>query len=204
MDAEERAARMQLWDERHAARDPIESHDPDPTLTALVARLAPGRALDLATGDGRNAIWLAGRGWDVTAVDFSAVALERASAAAARAGVRVAWVQADLLDWLPPRRSFDLVALLFLHAALAERRTVYAAAADAVAPGGRLLVIGHDRSNLVDGAGGPRDPEVLFTPPEIVADLDGFDVETAAVVRRDTGAERPAIDAVVLARRAPA
>lgn len=195
--------RQQLWDERHAAREPIESHEPDPTIAALLREVAPGRALDLATGDGRNAIWLASRGWAVTAVDFSAVALERARRAAAEAGVAVDWVLADLVEWRPAPRSFDLVAVLFLHLPQAERDPVYAAAADAVAPGGRLLVVGHDRSNLTAGAGGPQDPEVLFTPPEIAGPLVGFELETADTVTRDLGDGRQAIDAVVLARRLP-
>ena len=90
---------------------------------------------------------------------------------------------------------------MFLHLPRDERRPVYAAAAEAVAPGGLLLVVGHDRTNLAQGAGGPQDPEVLFTPPEIVADLVDFTVETAATVTRDLGDGRRAIDAVVLARR---
>jgi 2-polyprenyl-3-methyl-5-hydroxy-6-metoxy-1,4-benzoquinol methylase len=194
-------SRREMWDERHAAREPIESPEPDPSLARIAGERTPGHALDLAAGDGRNAIWLAAQGWDVKAVDFSAVALDRARASAATAGVTVDWVLADLLEWRPAPRSFDLVAVMFLHLPRDERRPVYAAAAEAVAPGGLLLVVGHDRTNLAQGAGGPQDPEVLFTPPEIVADLVDFTVETAATVTRDLGDGRRAIDAVVLARR---
>jgi SAM-dependent methyltransferase len=195
------SSRREMWDERHAGREPIESPEPDPSLARIAGEQAPGRALDLAAGDGRNAVWLAAHGWVVTAVDFSAVALERARASAARAGVTVDWVNADLLEWRPAPRSFDLVAIMFLHLPRDERRPVYAAAAEAVAPGGLLLVVGHDLANLTEGAGGPQDPEVLFTPPEIAADLAGFTVETAETVTRDLGDGRRAIDAVVLARR---
>lgn len=201
MSSDERTSRQQMWDERHAARDPIESHDPDPTLASLVRDLPPGRALDLASGDGRNAIWLANHGWDVTAVDFSAVALERARRSAIDAGVEVDWLLRDLLDWRPEAVSYQLVVVMFLHLPGDERRVIYAAAAKAVAAGGLLLVVGHDRSNIASGAGGPQDPEVLFTPAEIAADLVDFTVETATQVRRRVGGERPAIDAVVLARR---
>jgi SAM-dependent methyltransferase len=196
-------SRREMWDERHAAREPIESLEPDPSLARIASGRTPGQALDLATGDGRNAIWLAAHGWEVTAVDFSAVGLDRARAAAATAGVAVTWLNADLLQWRPAPRSFDLVAVMFLHLPPDERRPVYAAAAEAVAPGGLLLVVGHDRSNLTEGAGGPQDPEVLFAPPEIAADLAGFMVETAETVTRDLGDGRRAIDAVVLARRLP-
>lgn len=197
-------SRRDLWDERHAARDPIESHAPDPSLMAAVADLTPGRALDLATGDGRNAIWLAERGWDVTAVDFSTVALERAGAAARRAGVHVDWVLADLTSWRPNPDSFDLVAVVFLHLPVEQRRGVYGAAAAAVAPGGHLVIIGHDRSNLTEGTGGPQDPDVLFTPSEIASVLEGFEVLRAERVSRDVGDGRRAIDAVVTGvRRQP-
>jgi len=193
--------RRQLWDERHAAHDPIESREPDPSLAAVAGGLAPGRAIDLAAGDGRNAIWLAANGWEATAVDFSTVALDRARASAERAGVRVTWVNADLLEWRPEPRSYDLVALMFLHLPAHERRAVYAAAAEAVAPGGRLLVVGHDLTNLTDGAGGPQDPGVLFTPDGIAAELEGLVVERAEVVRRNVGEGRVALDAVVVAAR---
>jgi SAM-dependent methyltransferase len=194
-------SRREMWDERHAAREPIESPEPDPSLARLAGEQAPGRALDLAAGDGRNAIWLAAHGWEVTAVDFSAVALERALGSATAAGVTVDWMLADLLGWRPTPRSFDLVAVMFLHLPRDERHPVYAAAAEAVAPGGRILVVGHDRSNLMEGVGGPQDPEVLFTPAEIAADLADFTIETAETVTRDLGDGRPAIDAVVMARR---
>lgn len=201
--ADPERSRRDLWNERHAARDPIEAHEPDPTLVREAGGLSPGRALDLAAGDGRNAIWLAGRGWRVTAVDFSAVAIERARAAAAAAGAEVEWLEADLLAWSPPERAFDLVTLVFLHLPPDERRAVYAGAAAAVRPGGTLLVVGHDLTNLTDGSGGPQDPAVLFTPAEIAADLRGFTVVRSEVVRRGGDAGRVPLDAVVRATRDP-
>ena len=202
---EQPRTRREHWDERHAAHDPIESPEPDPTLVAEVASLTPGRALDLGSGDGRNAIWLAAQGWRTTAVDFSSVAIERARARAERAGVALDWLQADLLEWAAPVGAFDLVTLVFMHLPPDERRRVYDRAAAAVAPGGTLLVVGHDRSNLTHGVGGPQDPEVLFTPGEVVADLPSeFSVVRAEVVRRSVGNGRGPIDAVVRAdRRGP-
>jgi 2-polyprenyl-3-methyl-5-hydroxy-6-metoxy-1,4-benzoquinol methylase len=202
-DGATRSTSSAAWDERHASRDPIESHDPDPTLVAEVADLVPGRALDVATGDGRNATWLASRGWRVTAVDFSSVALDRARASAMRAGVDVDWVQADLLDWTPPADAFDLVTVLFLHLPPDERRVAYARAAAAVRPGGTFLVVGHDRTNLVDGVGGPQDETVLFTPAEIAVELSGFTVTRSEVVRRPETDGRGPLDAVVRAVRDP-
>jgi len=148
-------------------------------------------------------MWLARLGWHVTAVDFSQVALDRARGAAEAAGLTVDWVVADLLEWRPPAHAFDLVALVFLHLPSEERLPIYAAAAEAVAPGGRLLVVGHDRSNIAEGSGGPQDQAVLFTADEIAPDLDGFVVErTERVVRRPPGG-RPMIDAVLVAMRPP-
>ena len=194
--------RAEIWDARHAAQGPIESADADPTLVEEVAAMTPGIALDLGAGDGRNAIWLAGHGWRVSAVDFSAVAIDRGQALAIAAGVEIDWRREDLLAWTPPAAAFDLVALFFIHLPHDERRGVYAKAASAVRPGGTLLVVGHDRSNLRDGSGGPKDPDVLFTPDDIVRDLPiGFTVMRVETVRR-LGVPPPApIDAVVRAVR---
>jgi 2-polyprenyl-3-methyl-5-hydroxy-6-metoxy-1,4-benzoquinol methylase len=194
-------SRRALWDERHAAREPIESPEPDPTLVDEIGALRPGRALDLGSGDGRNAIWLAGQGWQVTAVDFSQVALDRGRALATARGVRVEWQCADLLEWTPGASRFDVVTLFFIHLPPDERRDVYARAAAAVAPGGTLLIVGHDRTNLADGVGGPQDPTVLFTPGEVAADLAGFRVDRAEVVRRRAPDGRGPIDAIVRAVR---
>ena len=194
-------SRRERWDERHAAQEPIESSEPDPTLLDEVGALAPGRAIDLGAGDGRNAVWLARRGWAVTAVDFSQVALGRGRALAAAAGVQVDWELADLLEWTPGDRSYDLVVLFFIHLPPEERREVYARAAAAVAPGGTLLVVGHDRTNIADGVGGPQDPEVLITPSEVAADLSGFRVDRAETVRRGAAIGGGPIDAIVRAVR---
>jgi SAM-dependent methyltransferase len=198
---EDRRSRAELWDERHAARDPIESRSADLTLVEEAGGLAPGTALDLGAGDGRNAVWLAEHGWQVTAVDFSSVAIDRGRGLAASVGVDVEWRLADLLEWAPPGGSFDLVALMFIHLPPTERRPLYARAAAAVADGGSLLVVGHDRSNLTAGIGGPQDVDVLFTPDEIVRDLpEGFLVRRRSVVRRAGPSPSP-IDAVVRAER---
>ena len=197
--------RAERWDARHAARDPIEYAAADPTLVEVAAKLAPGQALDLGAGDGRNAVWLAGHGWRVTAVDFSVVALDRGRALATTVGVDVDWQCEDLLAWTPPALSFDLVTLAFIHLPAEERRRVYAAAAAAVAPGGTLLVVGHDRANVDGGAGGPQDPDVLFTPTDVIRDLGpAFRVVRADTIRRPGSAQPAPIDAIVVAvRQAP-
>lgn len=193
------------WNRKHGEAGPLFGVEPNRFLVAEVENLAPGRALDLACGAGRNAVWLAERGWTVTGADFSDVALANARGLAAERGVDVGWVQADLRDWEPPLRAFDLVAVLYLQVPAEERALVLARAAEAVAPGGTLLVVGHDLQNLNGGHGGPKDPRVLFTPEDVAAELPGLEVEKAERVLRPVeteDGEAQAIDALVRARRA--
>jgi SAM-dependent methyltransferase len=194
------------WNRRYAAADPIHATAvPNRFLVAEVGDLAPGRALDLGCGAGRNAVWLAERGWRVTAVDFSDVALAMARDLAAARGVEVEWVAGDLVTWIPPARAFDLVCVLYVQLPAPERRTLLAHAAEAVRPGGTLLVVGHDLLNLTEGWGGPKQPDVLYTPQDIAADIDGLVVDKAERVRRpveEGGLRHDAIDALVRARRA--
>lgn len=194
------------WNRRWGGEERVHaSTDPSRFLVAEVAGLRPGTALDLACGAGRNAVWLAAQGWRVTAVDFSGVALRMARGLAADRGVEVDWIEADVATWVPPARAYDLVCVFYLQLPAAERRTALARAADAVRPGGTLLVVGHDLLNLTEGWGGPTQPEVLFTPDDVVADIGGaLEVERAERVRRsvaDPAATREAIDALVRARR---
>jgi SAM-dependent methyltransferase len=192
------------WDERHAAGD-FEGDGPNPTLVSAVAGLRPGRALELAAGSGTNAVWLAGQGWRATAVDWSPVGLANGRAKAAVAGVEVEWLERNLFDWSPPPRSYELVAIVYLHLPPDERRPAYAAAAAAVAPGGRLVVVGHHRLNATEGQGGPPDPERLFTAQEIGAELLATDpdleIERAELVRWVPPPDRAPIDALLVARR---
>jgi SAM-dependent methyltransferase len=190
------------WNERYEATELLWSAGPNRFLVAETEGLTAGRALDLACGEGRNAIWLAERGWHVTAVDYSDVALARASRIAATRGVSLELINADLLDWEPDRGAFDLVCVLYLQLPAGERQRVLAAAAHAVATGGTFLLVGHDLTNLADGHGGPSDPAVLLTPEDVAAELPGLTVEKAERVYRDVdGAPRPAVDTLVRARR---
>jgi len=193
------------WNRRWAGEERVHaSTAPSRFVVAEVAGLRPGAALDLACGAGRNAVWLAGQGWRVTAVDFSAVALRMARGLEAERRVSVEWVEADVLAWMPPARAYDLVCVLYLQLPAAERRTALGRAAAAVRPGGTLLVLGHDLLNLTEGWGGPTQADVLFTPDDVVAEIDDLRIEKAERVRRtvdDPDAAREAIDALVRATR---
>lgn len=192
------------WDRRYGGEELVWTAEPNRFLAAEVEGLVAGEALDVACGEGRNAVWLAQRGWQVTGVDFSRVGLDKAARLAEQRGVSVQWVLTDLLDYVPPSDAFDLVAILYLHIDGASMRRVLRHAAASLAPGGTLLVVGHDPTNIQDGCGGPQDPAILMTPDEIVEALPGLDVERAERVRRpveSAGDDVYAIDALVRAVR---
>lgn len=192
------------WDARYESVELLWSAEPNQFLVAEVADLLPGRALDLACGEGRNAIWLAEQGWEVTAIDFSPVALDKARRLAEARGVLVTWRLADVVtDRLEPA-AFDLVAVFYLQISSASRRTAFATAARAVAPGGTLLVVGHDTTNLIDGWGGPRDAAVLYSTEDVVADIGDLEIVKAERVERPVLTEdgpKTAIDVLVRAIR---
>ncbi|HVC86538.1 MAG TPA: class I SAM-dependent methyltransferase [Gaiellaceae bacterium] len=194
------------WNRRYAGSELLWTAQPNRFLVAETEHLRPGRALDLACGEGRNAVWLAERGWEVVGVDFSDVALEKARALAAARGVDAQWVHADLLDFEPSRHAFDLVIAFYLQVPEGVRTPVLRRAADAVASGGTLLVVAHDSSNLERGYGGPQDASVLYSSDNVVGDLrdSGLVIERADVVTRDVqtpDGERHALDTLVRAAR---
>lgn len=192
------------WNARYAQKELVWSAEPNRLFASEVGGLAPGRALDLACGEGRNAVWLAAHGWSVTGVDFSDVALRKAAELAASRDVAVDWVVADLLDYVPDPQSYDLVAMLYLQLPREELLDVVRTAAGAVAPGGTLFVLAHDTTNLTDGHGGPRDVSVLYTAEDLVPELRELEVERAEAVQRTVAledGEAVAIDALVRARR---
>lgn len=190
------------WDRKYSEQEQLWSARPYRYFEAEVAGLAPGRALDLACGEGRHAIALAELGWSVTGVDFSEVAIARARKRAAEANVDVDFRRDDLLAFEPEAGTYDLVVVIFLQLPAVERRRVLERAANAVAPGGTFLLVGHDTSNASEGVGGPSDVSVLYTPDEIAGELPGLEIEKAErVLRPVANEERPAIDALVRARR---
>lgn len=156
------------WDRRYAAEDRVFSAVPNPIVEEALAGLAPGRALDLAAGEGRHTLWLARLGWRVTAVDFSRVGLEKGKGEAERQGLSVEWVLQDAYRYRPPARSFELVLIAHFHPRPAHRRRVFAGAVEALVPGGHLLVVGRHVDDIGrDGGRGPRDPDLRYRPEEL-------------------------------------
>jgi SAM-dependent methyltransferase len=163
------------WDERYAAAELVWSREPNRFVAEELADLPPGTAVDLAAGEGRNAIWLASRGWAATAVDFSQVALDKGARLADEAGIEVTWVCADATTWQPPA-PVDLVVVAYLQLPAEDRRRAVRSALTMLRPGGTLLLVAHDSTNLTEGTGGPQDPSVLMTAEDVLADLEGFEV----------------------------
>lgn len=196
----------QDWNERYQETGYVWTAEPNQFLVESVADLPPGSALDLAAGEGRNAVWLAQQGWHVDAVDFSQVGLEKARELAERSGTdEIGFEVHDLFTWAPPEQSYGLVVITYFQVPALGRRRVWGSAAAAVAPGGRLIVIGHDSDNLDRGYGGPQHPEFLYGTDEVIGAIDGLlDVERAdqvtRVVENDEG-RHEAIDNIVVAIR---
>lgn len=198
--------RPEDWDARYAGAELVWSAGPNEFVAAEVEdrALVPGSALDVACGEGRNAVWLAERGWQVTATDFSPVALAKAHTLADARGVALTTIEADATQPDAYPGSFDLVLVAYLHLPADALATALGRAAQAVAPGGLLIAVGHDVDNLTDGVGGPPDPAVLWRAEEIVAALIGLTALRAGQVSRVVGGgEGPAtaIDTLVVATR---
>lgn len=159
------------WDERYRTSNALWSDHPNPQLVTEVGSVKPGRALDCGCGEGASALWLAEQGWEVTAVDFSAVALQRAETRAADSGdevaARITFIQADLTTWTPPAKDFDLVTAQFVHLPTAERNDMHHRLAGTVAPGGILVLVGHHPLDLELGIRRPV-RENLFEGSEIL------------------------------------
>ncbi|WP_307859128.1 SAM-dependent methyltransferase [Herbiconiux sp. SYSU D00978] len=166
-----------FWDARYRSLDAVWSGAPNAQLVAEASALRPGVALDVGCGEGADAIWLAQHGWTVVAVDFSGYALERAGKRADKAGDdvadRILWRLADVTAEDDPRLpQADLVSAQFLHVPGDQWRRVLSRLIDAVAPGGTLLLVGHDPSDLHSTVSRPKDEDVYWSPVDVAAMLD--------------------------------
>jgi SAM-dependent methyltransferase len=193
------------WNERYAASELVWSAGPNAFVVEHASGLPPGRAIDLAGGEGRNAIWLAEQGWDTELVEFSTVAIEKAAAIAHHRGIELRTTLADVTA-APALEPADLVLVCYLQLPTEPLATALQHAATLVAPGGTLLVIAHERDNLEHGYGGPRDPASLPTVADVLDAIDGqgLRVEHADQARRTVETDegpRVAIDLIVRASR---
>jgi SAM-dependent methyltransferase len=198
-----------FWDERYSSKPAIWSGKPNPQLVRQVTDLEPGAALDVGSGEGADAIWLAQRGWLVTGVDISQVALDRAAAQAARVGVaaRITWLREDITAWRPEPARYDLVSAQFMHLPAPARDVLFRDLAAAVTTGGTLLIVAHHPSDLQTTVPRPPMPERFYTADEIAGGLDSreWDVVTSAAEPRSVldpeGRDVTIHDTVLMARR---
>ena len=198
----------EAWDERYRSADLVWGAEPNRFVRRLCERLPAGEALDIACGEGRNALWLARRGWRVLGVDFSEAAIERARELTAAEDhmvrLHLSWKVSDVTAEPPRRNRYDLTIVSYVHIEPAERDAMLRAAARSVRPTGRLVVVGHDRRNLDEGVGGPQDIDRLYVPDELaaIATDAGLAVEIAQTVERPAD-DGVALDAILRARRPP-
>jgi SAM-dependent methyltransferase len=189
--------RAEDWDERYEANRQW-SAEPNALIADLLTGLPPGDAVDLAAGEGRHALWLAGLGWRVTAVDFSDAGLGRGRE---QPGAdRVTWVRADVRTWSPSPASLDLVLVAYLHLPDHDARALFPRLVGWLRPGGRLLVLGHDVANIEHGVGGPQDPAILHSVERLAPTAALLDVDRLEQLPRETPAGT-ALDTLLWGRR---
>ena len=195
------------WDERYRNDDLVWGIEPNQFVRRQCESFPPGSALDLACGEGRNALWLAQLGWQVLGIDYSPVAIARAEALTAGqpydVAILLSWRVADVTTVPVKEESVDLALLSYVHLPPEQRAALMLKAARSVRPQGRLIVVGHDRRNLREGVSGPQDESLLYDPEELselLGALAGVSVELAATVERPTD-QGVALDTLVRARR---
>lgn len=158
------------WDSRYAASQDLFGDKPSPLLIEYRSLMRPGMAaLAIGDGEGRNGLWLAEQGLHVLSVDLSPHALARAQARAEARQLELATVCADVLEWDWPVAAFDLVACIFVHFPSAHRPAVLRAMRAALKPGGLMILEAFHRDQAALGTGGPSDPDLLYTLPELEA-----------------------------------
>jgi len=197
------------WNQRYSEKELLWPQEPSEILKKETADCPPGQALDLAAGEGRNAFFLAAQGWEVTAVDFSEVAVQKGRELAEKIELPIRWEIQDLTAYHPAKGSYDCITIFYLHLPWDEFSEVLRRATAALKPQGVLLVVGHDTTNLEAGTGGPQNPDVLYSPADITAlfsTIETLEVERAERQRHAldhgegvSGAAQ--IDCVVKARR---
>ena len=181
--------KRQRWNERYASSGLTWSAGPNALFAEIAAEILPGRALDVATGEGRNALWLASQGWQVDAIDFSDVGIDKGRHIAAERSLELNWIVADVNTHAFAESVYDLVAVLYLHTSAEERAGWLPALIHAVKPGGSLIYIGHDPLNIDQGVGGPQDPALLPGIDDITPMLAGFELKRAEIYRRSVNSD---------------
>lgn len=195
----------EMWNTRYAvaaaSAASVWSLDPNVFVTEVVSPIGPGTAIDLGCGEGRNALWLAQRGWQVTGVDFSSHGLESGRRRAEALGLEIDWELADASVWVSPD-LVDLVVVAYLQLDSDQLAAAISCSAAALESGGRIVLVAHDVDNIARGVGGPQNPSVLTSVDALraAADAAELEIERCEQVLRPIG-DGHAIDVVLIARR---
>ncbi|WP_019558539.1 bifunctional 2-polyprenyl-6-hydroxyphenol methylase/3-demethylubiquinol 3-O-methyltransferase UbiG [Thioalkalivibrio sp. ALE12] len=174
-----------MWDERYAADEYVYGTEPNDFLRTAVANVPPGKALCLGEGEGRNAVFLAQQGFEVLAVDSSAVGLQKAQRLAEDRGVQIDTLVADLADYAIEPNSWDLITSIFCHVPPPLRRRLHAGVVAGLRPGGVFILEAYTPAQLEWGTGGPPTAELMMTRDALVEELDGLEFEEAVERERD-------------------
>jgi SAM-dependent methyltransferase len=186
------------WNERYAGTDRLFTDRPDETLVELASGLPPGRAIDVGAGEGRNSLWLARKGWSVTAIDVSEIALTRLADLARDEHLLIMTEVVDMNEFLERGERFDLVVIANMHAEPGERSKLFTQASNSLAPGGHLFLVGHHVSSL--GKAGPSQPKRLYTEEMLKVafpELELLRVEQRKSLHGDRG--EPTMDVILWA-----
>lgn len=172
-----------FWNKRYETMEFEDLPAPSSVLTETAKPLKPGKALVLAAGYGRNAFYLAKQGWRVTAVDFSAEAIAIGERFSSEQNLGIRWIEEDLTAYHPEQGGYNLVTIIYLHIPWDDFTGILRKAEAALAPGGTLLLIGHDSLNPLEGTGGPQNPKILYRPEDIMPFLSKVRIERAESYR---------------------
>lgn len=199
----------EFWNHRYTDEESAYGDEPIGFVAEYLPLVAapPARVLDVGAGEGRNAVWAARLGYRVTAVDFAAQGLRRIQERAARAGVSVDCIEADVTAWQPDAQ-WDVVVLAFLHLSSRERPDFWKGVQRLVRPGGTLLGQWFAPGHLArQHVGGPRDPDLIASLDEVRRALDGGVFERLVEVEADQGEGRwhrgPGVTIQAVWRRSP-
>ncbi len=173
-----------MWNERYAEEGFAYGSEPNDFVAEVTRALSPGRALDLAGGEGRNAVYLAGLGHHVLIVDGSRVGLAKAKQFAAQKSLSIETIEADLAAWSPEPASCDLIVSSWAHVPPAVRRTLHAACVRALRPGGHFVLEAYTPEQITRATGGPRDPSLCMTAAALREELAGLEVHVARELER--------------------
>lgn len=177
------------WNKKYSEREWVWSPEPTTALVETLIDLPAGQALDLGAGEGRNSIWLAAKGWQVTAVDFSSVGIEKGQQIAKKQSLDINWRCHDLEDFTAATDSFSLLIWVYVHIPNSLRQSIWTRLLSSLKPGGHFIYIGHDPANIGRGAGGPQNAEVLASRDDVCSDLQGFQILESKLIERPYGTD---------------